>query len=135
MIYVTKTHDKKPRFKGTSFFVRLFVKRLIVDLTASLSKHESAFRRFIYESAERKPRRRADRDTNCSASAECMCVQPQPVPALVFEPKIVRCPHCTQTATTQMTTYFDCWPALAMLWCVHTCSSYLLAHTTSTHPL
>ena len=106
-----------------------------VDLTAFLSEHESGLRRFIYESAERKPRRRADRDTNCSTSAECMCVQPQPVPALVFEPKIVRCPQCTQTATTRMTTYFDCWPALAMLWCVHTCSSYLLAHITSTPPL
>ena len=70
-----------------------------------------------------------------SENAACVCVQPQPVPALFFEPKIVRCPHCAQTVTTRVTTYFDWWPALAMLWCVHTCSSYLLAHTTSTPPL
>ena len=49
-----------------------------------------------------------------------------------FEPKIVRCPHCAQTVTTRVNNYFDWWPALAMLWCVHICSSYLHDHTTST---
>ena len=111
MSYATETRIHKPGFKETLFLVRLFIKRLIVhrvDMTASLNEHESGLRRFIYESTEQKPRLRADRDTVllCERGA-CVCVQPQPVPALFFEPKIVRCPHCVQTVMTRVTNHFD----------------------------